>query len=180
MNIVNELKSLVLAIIKNILQLTAFSIAATLLPLAMIILPLLFVLGDPATPHDDLAEFFLVAGPFSCGFFMLLSCHYHSVRQWQRMGMLHQWREDHGGYFHTIGKSTLFLFGGIITSALFEALFCGMLYAANHIVPMGYVVGQIVWFSMFPLFCYAPMILLWITRRNYDEFSCDALLLGKR
>lgn len=77
------------------------------------VIPFFCIAANPQDNFSGLAQLYFWLGPMSAGFYMCLSCHLPSVRQWQREGRLKTWREDHGGLLHTAAKSTVYMFGGL-------------------------------------------------------------------
>jgi hypothetical protein len=130
--------------------------------------PLLFTLGaeilvwqDPTDISWGVAYFFL--GPFACAIWMVFICHWHSIRQWQLLGRLHTWREDHGGMMGTVGKSIWFMVAGFFGSALTEAVF---FVAGMRIYPHGLETREsaMLYFAIAPLFVFAPVLLVLLSR----------------
>lgn len=72
---------------------------------------------------------------------MVLICHWHNVRQWQRARKLRTWRENHRSLCSTVGKAIWFMISGFLGSAIV------------------------------PLFVFAPVLLVqlgrWIRRDEY-------------
>ena len=69
----------------------------------MVLGPLLYVIPFfciAANPQDDfsgLAQLYFWVGPLSCSFWMIVSCHWPTVRRAQREDRLATWRESEGG-----------------------------------------------------------------------------------
>ena len=139
-----------------------------LVPL-MVLGPLLYVIpffciaANPQGSFSGLAQLYFWLGPLSCAFYMLVSCHWPTVRKAQREGRLSTWRETEGGMVRTVAKSTFYMFGGLFASYVFEVLF---VLAFSH-VPYGVVSGvsrEFLAFAIFPFATFAPVILLWMRR----------------
>jgi hypothetical protein len=88
---------------------------------------------------------FFFVGPFSCGFYCLISCHWTSVRQAQREDRLHTWRHDHGGILVTASKAFVYMVLGITASFCFELLVLNCL--------------RLLLFA-----AYLPLVILWLNR----------------
>lgn len=141
-----------------------------LAPVGFVVLPLALI---AAHPHDDfsgLAQLFVWVGPLSCAFWMLVSCHCHSVRQWQRMGRLDSGRQDHGGLLHTVTKATVYMFAGLFTWFFFEIVFL----IAFRFMLFDWFDGAsrfVLWFMLFPLSTFAPVKLAVVQRRKPSPIS---------
>jgi hypothetical protein len=122
-DILGTARELFWGVVAQVLQLMAFVIVAALAPAILVVLPLCLIWENPSQDLTWLAQTFFWTAPLSCAFYMVVSCHWHSARQWQRMGRLDSWRRDHGGIIRTVTKSTLYMFGGILASYFFEILF---------------------------------------------------------
>jgi hypothetical protein len=124
-----------------------------------------------ANPHDNfsgLAQLYFWLGPLSAAFYMCVSCHWSSVRQWHREGRLNTWRRDHGGLVCTAAKSTLYMFGGLFASYIFEVMF---VLAFSRVPFSSREAREVVGFALLPFATFAPVILLWLYRwhRNRKE-----------
>lgn len=114
------------------------------------------------------------ATPFSCAFYMLILCHWHSIRQWQREGkdlgiMGSNWRAAHGGIVCTTLKSFFFMFVGLVGSFFFEILYIRTskyigidLYLPDHgtEITLKYALG----YALLPTAAFTPVILLLLSR----------------
>jgi hypothetical protein len=134
-----------------------------LAPAILVVLPLLLILDNPSGDFPGLAQLFFWTGPLSCAFWMLWSCHWQSVRRWQRMGRLDTWRQDHGGLLRTVAKATIYLFAGLFGSFFFKILF---LIAFRFLAFEWFDSASryALWFALFPFSTFAPVILLWLAR----------------
>jgi len=152
-------RSLIRMLVLNLI-LVPFMVLA---PAIFVVLPLVLIVAHPHDNFSGLAQLFVWTGPLSCAFWMLVSCHWPSVRQWQRMGRLDSWREDHGGLLCTVTKATVYMFAGLFASFFFEILFL----LAFRVVLFELVSGAaryVLWFALFPFSAFAPVILLWLWR----------------
>jgi len=70
------------------------------------------------------------------------------------------WRDAHGGIFCTVLKSTVYMFGALFGSYIFEYMY---LFAWKR-VPLPQPAKLVVGFELFPFAAYAPVILLWVIR----------------
>jgi hypothetical protein len=135
----------------------------TLAPVGFFVLPLVMIARNPHDDFSGLAQFFFWTGPLSCALWMLLSCHWQSVRHWQRMGRLDTWRQDHGGLVRTVTKATGYMFGGLFASFFFEMVFLCVFRFAPYSL-FGSASRFALWFALFPFATFAPVILLWLVR----------------
>ena len=120
-----------------------------LAPAILVVLPLVLIFDSPGGDFSGLAQFFFWTGPLSCAFWMLVSCHWPSVRQWQRMGRLDTWRQDHGGLLRTVAKATFYMFGGLVASFFFEMLFLSVFRFAPYSL-FSSASRFALWFVLFP------------------------------
>jgi hypothetical protein len=128
---------------------------------------------DPTDISWGVAYFFL--GPFACAIWMVFICHWHSVRQWQREGrnlgiMGSNWREAHGGIVYTVGKSIWFMLSGFFGSAIAEGIF---IVAAYQVFPHDPTrESMMIYFALAPLFVFAPVLLVLLSRYiRRDEYA---------
>src|SRR5579863_9095286 len=169
---------MIVDIVGSVKQLMMWAVKEVLLLLSIILFglsaPLFFTFGVEMLVWQNPADmgwvpaYFLI-GPFACAIWMVFICHFHSIRQWQRAGKLDTWREDHGGLFHTVGKSMWFMIGGLFGSAITEGIF---LYVLFTTFPQGVDrTGKMLVFAIAPLFVFAPVLLVllsrWIRRNKY-------------
>lgn len=134
-----------------------------LAPVGFVVLPLALIAAHPQDNFSGLAQFFVWTGPLSCAFWMLVSCHWQSVRQWRRMGRLNTWRQDHGGLLRTVTKATVYMFAGLFGSFCFEILFlCVFRFAPYSLFSSASRFA--LWFVLFLFSTFAPVILLWLVR----------------
>ena len=103
-----------------------------MLVLNLVLVPImvlgLAVLRDSALLHCSripkkllgLAQLYFWLGPLSCAFWMLVSCHWPTVRRARLEGRLSTWRETEGGIVCTVAKATLYMFAGLFGSFVFE------------------------------------------------------------
>lgn len=135
----------------------------------MVLGPLTYVIPFfciAANPHDNfsgLAQVYFWLGPLSAAFWMLVSCHWPAVRRARLEGRLATWRESEGGIVCTVAKSTLYMFGGLFASYVFEVLFVLAFSYVPYSVASG-VARETLGFVIFPFATYAPVILLWLWR----------------
>ena len=129
-------------------------------PLLYSTVPFLLVALEPHADFSVLALVCMALGPFAASFWMILACHWPTVRQAQREGRLDTWREDAGGFSRTLPKSIAFMFLGLFGSAAAEAVFCSLFS-----VPSGSPRGVAAYFAAAPFATFAPVLLLWLLRR---------------
>ena len=137
-----------------------------ILPVVLFVLPVVLMYRDPSADYTWLIQTFFYAAPWSCAFYMAFACNWHSRRYWKQQGMdLSQWREAHGGRLHTTLKNLAYMFGSIPLSYVIEVLFI-LAYAHS---PLTGATKIVVGFALFPFASYAPIILLFLKRRNWSE-----------
>jgi hypothetical protein len=78
-------------------------------------------------------------------------------------GRLATWRESEGGIVCTVAKSTLYMFGGLFASYVFEVLFVLAFSYVPYSVASG-TARETLGFAIFPFATFAPAILLWLRR----------------
>ena len=111
-----------------------------------------------AAHHDSTAlTVMFFAAPFSCAVWTLIYSQWSSARQWHQMGRLHEWRQDHGGILVTATKATCWMIFGLIGSFACESVFVFVFHFTGARSP-----GLIA----FPLACYAPLLFVWVWRRQ--------------
>ena len=137
-----------------------------LAPAGFVVLPLI-----AAHSHDDLsglAQLWFWLAPLSCAFWMLVSCHWQTVRRAQREGRLETWRDAEGGILRTVTKATLYMFAGLFGSYFFELVLLLMFVLLR-------LPGSVTFrFALLPLATFAPVIFLWLFRwqrgRKHEDF----------
>jgi hypothetical protein len=131
----------------------------------MMLGPLLYVIPFfciVANPQDDLsglAQLYFWLGPLSCAFWMLISCHWPTVRRAQREGCLATWRESEGGIVCTVSKAFVYMMLGLLGSFVFEITFL-VVFSFRP----GNPYREMLWFALLPFATFAPVILLWLRR----------------
>jgi len=167
MNLIREIKELIWWAIKQILILLALLAGAAAAPLILAALPQLLLFLNPTGDFGWLAAAFSMLSPLAAAVWMTVLCHWHSIRCWQKTGQdLSWWREAHGGYGYTIGKSTLFMLLGFFGSFGCEFAFSTFFPFPRDINRVG---AEHIWFALFPFAAFAPVILLLLKRRNFSE-----------
>jgi len=147
-------------VVKQALLIIGVIIVAAIAPVILTVL----VIQNPQGGFDFFDQIFiLLLTPLSVGLWMAFLCHWHSIRQWQRMGKPtgtfgSEWREAHGGRIHTSLKSVGFgLFG------IFGSFVCEILYM------LAFRYGVFNSLLLFPFAAYTPVLVLLYKRRNYSE-----------
>ena len=133
----------------------------------MLLGPLLYVIpffriaANPQDNFSGLAQLYFWLGPLSCAFWMLVSCHWPTVHRARLEGRLDTWREIEGGMLCTVTKATVYMFAGLFGSFFFEIalVFFFSLLRVNRY-------RTILWFAILPFANYAPVLLLWLRRRQ--------------
>ncbi|MFZ0860131.1 MAG: hypothetical protein WB781_24660 [Candidatus Sulfotelmatobacter sp.] len=169
------IKSLIHSIVRFVvinIVVILFSLTAPLiyaLPIALV------AIGDKSL-SSSLIELEMLTGPFVCCFWMILICHWHTVRRAQREGRLVTWRQDEGGLSHTLAKSIGFMFIGFFGSALAEFVFMAVkYYGFNSLVNHNYF-ARLTFVAMAPFAVFAPVWLVllrrWMRgRKQWDYIS---------
>ncbi|MGA8733627.1 MAG: hypothetical protein WB558_06870 [Terriglobales bacterium] len=163
------------SLFRSIVRLVAINIALILFfasaPLLYVTVPFWVILTHKSVA--DMATIYLLTGPFACGFWMTVICHWHTVRKAQREGRLANWRDSEGGMFCTVGKSIGFMVMGWFGSALAEFVFCG---AAGNLLHS--TTGRLEFFAMAPFAVFAPIWLVllcrWMRSRKRGDFISRA------
>ena len=123
------------------------------------VLPFTLIAANPHGNFSWLAQAYIWLGPLSCAFWMLVSCHWQTVRRAQREGRLATWRDSEGGIVCTVTKATLYMFAGLFASFFFEIAF-----AFVFRLRPGNPYRDAVWFALLPFATYAPVLLVWLQR----------------
>jgi hypothetical protein len=123
------------------------------------VIPFFCIVANPQGDFSGLAELYFWLGPLSCAFWMIVSCHWQTVRRAQREGRLATWRESEGGLLHTVTKAAVYMFAGLFGSLFFEIMF---LVVFNF--RPGNPYWEMLWFAILPFATFAPVILLWLSR----------------
>lgn len=127
------------------------------------VLPFFCIVAHPQDNFSGLAQLYFWLGPLSCAFWMLVSCHWPTVHRARLEGRLSTWREAEGGIVWTVTKATVYMFGGLFASYVFEVLFVLAFAYVPYSVASG-VARETLRFAIFPFATYAPVILLWLWR----------------
>jgi hypothetical protein len=146
----------------------------------MVLGPLLYVIpfwcivANPQDNFSGLAQLYFWVGPLSCAFWMLLSCHWPTVRRAQREGRLETWREREGGIVCTVLKAFVYMVLGLFGSLFFEIMF---LVVFNF--RPGNPYRDMLWFAILPFTTFAPVLLLWLRRWMRNRKQGDFITRAK-
>src|SRR5271163_1606527 len=161
-------RSIVRLVIINIVLILFFASA----PLLFVTVPLWFLLTNHRDPAD-MFTVYMLTGPFACGFWMTVICHWQTVRLAQAQRRVKNWRESEGGMFCTVGASIGFMVMGWFGSALAEFAFCG---AAGNLLHS--TTGRLEFFAIAPFAVFAPVWLVllrrWMRGRKRADFISRA------
>ena len=161
-DILGSVSKLFWDIVAQVFWFMAFVVAAALAPVILVALPLYLIWQNPHQHLSWLGQTFFWTAPLSCGFYVLIYSQWSSAMVWQRMGRLHQWREDHGGFLCTIPRACGWLLFGIVGSFLCEVTFA----VAFRFVP--HCESRLsLWMALFPFAAYSPLVPTWLWRRWY-------------
>ena len=123
------------------------------------VIPLFCIAANPQDNFSGLAQLYFWLGPLSCAFWMLVSCHWQTVRRAQREDRLSTWRESEGGIVCTVLKAFVYMVLGLFGSFFFEITF--VVVFRFH---PGNPHAEMLWFTILPFATFAPVILLWLSR----------------
>ena len=172
---------LIKSLIHSIMRFVVINIALILFSLAaplLYALPVVAVAVGAKVAASNMIQIEILTGPFVCCFWMILICHWHSVRRAQREGRLVTWRQDEGGLSHTLAKSIAFMFIGFFGSALAEFVFmAAKYYGFNSLVNHNYF-ARLAFVAMAPFAVFAPIWLVllcrWMRSRKTEDFISGA------
>ena len=141
-----------------------FVLNIVLIPLMVLgplfyVVPFLCIVANPQDNFSGLAQLYFWVGPLSCAFWMLVSCHWQTVRRAQREGRLATWRESEGGIVCTVLKAFVYMVLGLLGSFVFEITFL-VVFSFRP----GNPYRDMLWFAILPFSTFAPVILLWLSR----------------
>ena len=160
-------RSIMELIVINIVLILFFGSA----PLLYLTVPFWVILRHKSVA--DMTTIYMLTGPFACGFWMTVICHWQTVRLAQAQGRVKNWRDSEGGMFCTVGKSVVFMVMGWFGSALAEFAFCG---AAGNLLHS--TTGRLEFFAMAPVAVFAPVWLVllcrWVRGRKQGNFTSRA------
>jgi hypothetical protein len=123
------------------------------------VIPLFCIVTNPQDNFSGLAQLYFWLGPLSCAFWMIVSCHWQTIRRAQREGRLATWRESEGGMLHTVTKAAVYMFTGLFGSLFFEITFL-VVFNFRPDNPF----RDMLWFAILPFMTFGPVILLWLSR----------------
>ena len=172
---------LIKSLIQSIMRFVVINIALILFSLAapvLYALPVVAVVVGAKVAASNVIQIEILTGPFVCCFWMILICHWPSVRRAQREGRLVTWRQDEGGLSHTLAKSIGFMFIGFFGSALAEFVFMAVkYYGFNSLVNHNYF-ARLAFVAMAPFAVFAPVWLVllcrWMEGRKREDFISGA------
>jgi hypothetical protein len=171
MNIIHEIREAIGWAIEQVVLVGLVVLAAVTAPIFEVVLPQALIILNPSGDFKGLATIFIYTTPVFVMFWMGVLCHFHSLQLWKKQGKnlgYHAaiWRESQGGWVRTVGKSVGLMALGLFGSFIFEVLFI----EAFQFVPES-IVGSVryqLWFALFPLVAFTPVIVLLLKRRNYE------------
>lgn len=138
-------------------------------PLLYTVVPFWYLFHpSPYWNVGDMATVIMLTGPFACGFWMTVICHWHTVRKAQREGRIDRWRETEGGMVSTVGKSIGFMFMGWFGSALAELVFSVVFRPL-----LWTFTGRLAFFAMAPFAVFAPVWIVLLRRWMRDRKQGD-------
>jgi hypothetical protein len=164
-------------IAKGLVELVVLNIV--LVPI-MVLGPLLYVIpffcivANPQDNFSGLAQLYFWVGPLSCAFWMLVSCHWPTVRRAQREGRLATWRESEGGIVCTVLKAFAYMVLGLLGSFVFEITFL-VVFSFRP----GNPYKDMLWFAILPFATFAPVLLLWLRRWTRGRKQGDFISRAK-
>jgi hypothetical protein len=172
------IKSLIHCIVRFVvinIVVVLFSLTAPLiyaLPVA------LAAMGDKSL-SCSLIELEMLTGPFVCCFWMIIICHWHTVRKAQREGRLATWRESEGGMGNTVAKSIGFMFLGFFGSLISILVFGSVKYFVfNSLVNQNYF-ARLSFFALAPFAVFAPVWIVLLRRWHHGRKRGDFISRAK-
>ncbi len=138
------------------------------------VIPFFCIVANPQDNFSGLAQLYFWLGPLSCAFWMLVSCHWQTVRRAQREGRLSTWRDSEGGMLHTVTKATVYMFAGLFGSFVFEITFL-VVFSFRP----GNPYRDMLWFAILPFATFAPVLLLWLRRWTRGRKQGDFISRAK-
>jgi hypothetical protein len=172
MEIIRQVKEIIGWIIKQIIfQIVTFMVLAAA-PLLYVTAPISLVWSNPNADLGWLGVLYAFSGPFACAFWMVIICHWHTVRKAQREGRLKNWRDREGGMGNTVAKSIGFMFLGFFGSALAEAVFLVVLAQFEYHGAL----GKLLSFEALALVIFTPVWAVVLLRRCQRSRKGDALI----
>ena len=150
-------KSLFCSIVRSVAINIALILFFASAPVLYVTVPFWAILTHKSVA--DMATIYMLTGPFACGFWMTVICHWQTVRLAQAQGRVNNWRDSEGGMFCTLGRSIAFMVMGWFGSALAEFVFCA---AAGNLLHS--TTGRLEFFAMAPFAVFAPVWLVLLRR----------------
>jgi hypothetical protein len=166
------IKSLIHSIVRFVvinIVVVLFSLTAPLI----YALPVAFAAIGDKSLSSSLIELEMLTGPFVCCFWMIIICHWHTVRKAQREGRLATWRESEGGMGNTVAKSIGFMFLGFFGSLISILVFGSVKYFVfNSLVNHNYF-ARLAFFAMAPFAVFAPVWIVLLRRWHHGRKRGD-------
>ena len=151
------------AIFRHLLSLAVYSLVfiplLTVFPIFSLSTPFIIWLY-PSDYSYLFAEVAFWGGPWACAFWMIfVSPVARSRRVWKKARYsVHEWREDHGGYLHTLSSSVGWMF-----FALFFSMFAELVL---FFVVWKFHLGGLLFVSVLPFFTFSPIVVSWLRGRE--------------
>ena len=158
------------AIWRNVVELLVFILilvpCMTVAPVGLVVLPLVLIAKNPNDDFAGLAQIFFWTAPLSCAFWTLVYSQWSSTMAWRRMGRLKDWRDDHGGLSRTVSRACGWMVFGLFGSFAAQVAFLPAFHALPRSVADG-AARRALWFVLFPLSTYAPLLAASFWRRRH-------------
>ena len=151
------------AIFRHLLSLGVYTLIfvplLTVFPILSLATPFIIWL-NPSDYNYLFAEVAFWGGPWGCAFWMIfVSPVARSRRGWKKAGYsVHEWRDDHGGYLHTLSSSVGWMF-----FALFFSMFAELVL---FFVVWKFHLGGLLFVSVLPFFTFSPIFVSWLRGRE--------------
>ena len=151
------------AIFRHLLSLAAYTLIfvplLTVFPILSLATPFIVWL-HPSDSNYLFAEVVFWGGPWACAFWMILvSPVAHSRRLWKKAGYsVHEWREDHGGYLHTLSGSVGWMFFGLFFSMFAELVLFFVVWKL--------LLSGLLFVSVLPFCTFSPIFVAWLRGRE--------------
>lgn len=151
------------AIFRHLLSLAVYSLIfiplLTVFPIFSLATPFIIWL-HPSNSNYLFAEVAFWGGPWGCAFWMIFVSPVARSRQvWKKAGYsVHEWREDHGGYLHTLSSSVGWMFIALFFSMLAELVLFFVVWKFD--------LGGRLFASVLPICTFSPIFVSWLRSRE--------------
>lgn len=156
LNILGTIGQLIHGIIAMVCRFVAITAALAIAPAIFLVMPIYLLRQNPNGDYGWLGVVVFFAAPWSCAFYIPI------------LRVFRARKEAHEHVLAAAVKNTIFMFGGLIASYLFEGLF---IFVGMHFFPVLHgAVAHAVAFELLLVAAFVPIIPL-LKRRNYSELA---------